>query len=264
MGIRNFRPMTPATRFRSVSDFSEVTRPSPEKSLLEPLKRTGGRNNKGHITSRYQGGGHKRQYRRIDFRRDKFAIPARVASIEYDPNRTARIALLHYGDGEKRYILAPKGLSVGDNVVSGPGSDIRVGNAMPLFEIPLGTAVHNVELKIGRGGQLCRGAGTSAQVVAKEGNYVTLRLRSTEMRMVRGECLATIGEVGNAEHELLSIRGQKDAAQEEALHETHRARSQARESNTIMRNAKREMRNALPAISHFEFRISNWGFQHGS
>src|SRR6266516_4036049 len=186
MGIRNFRPMTPATRFRSVSDFSEVTKTEPEKSLLEPLRRTGGRNNKGHITSRYQGGGHKRQYRRIDFRRDKFAIPGRVASVEYDPNRTARIALLHYGDGEKRYILAPKGLSVGDNVVSGPGSDIRVGNAMPLFEIPLGTAVHNVELKIGRGGQLARSAGTGIQVVAKEGNYVTLRLRSTEMRMVRG------------------------------------------------------------------------------
>jgi large subunit ribosomal protein L2 len=197
--------MTPATRFRSVSDFSEVTKAEPEKTLLEPLRRTGGRNNKGHITSRYQGGGHKRQYRRIDFRRDKFAVPARVAAVEYDPNRTARIALLHYADGEKRYILAPKGLSVGDSVVSGPGADIRVGNAMPLFEIPLGTAVHNVELKIGRGGQLCRGAGTSAQVVAKEGNYVTLRLRSTEMRMVRGECLATIGEVGNAEHELLSI-----------------------------------------------------------
>jgi large subunit ribosomal protein L2 len=197
--------MTPATRFRSVSDFSEVTKTEPEKSLLEPLKRTGGRNNKGHITTRWQGGGHKRQYRRIDFRRDKFAIAARVAAIEYDPNRTARIALLHYADGEKRYIIAPKGLNVGDHVVSGPGSDIRIGNAMPLFEIPLGTAVHNVELKIGRGGQLCRGAGTSAQVVAKEGNYVTLRLRSTEMRMVRGECLATIGEVGNAEHELLSI-----------------------------------------------------------
>ncbi len=205
MGIRQFRPMTPATRFRSVSDFSEVTKTEPEKSLLEPLKRTGGRNNKGHITTRWQGGGHKRQYRRIDFRRDKFAIPARVAAVEYDPNRTARIALLHYSDGEKRYIIAPKGLNVGDSVVSGPGSDIRTGNAMPLFEIPLGTAVHNVELKIGRGGQLCRGAGTSAQVVAKEGNYVTLRLRSTEMRMVRGECLATIGEVGNAEHELLSI-----------------------------------------------------------
>ena len=205
MGIRQFRPMTPATRFRSVSDFSEVTKTEPEKSLLEPLRRTGGRNNKGHITSRYMSGGHKRQYRRIDFKRNKFAIPARVAGIEYDPNRTARIALLHYADGEKRYILAPKGLNVGDTVVSGPGSDIRTGNAMPLFEIPLGTAVHNIELKIGRGGQLCRSAGTSVQVVAKEGNYVTLRLRSTEMRMVRGECLATIGEVGFAEHELLSI-----------------------------------------------------------
>ena len=189
MGIRQFRPMTPATRFRSVSDFSEITKTEPEKTLLEPLRRTGGRNNKGHITSRYMSGGHKRQYRRIDFRRNKFGIPARVASIEYDPNRTARIALLHYSDGEKRYILAPKGLNVGDTVVSGPGSDIRTGNAMPLFEIPLGTAVHNLELKIGRGGQLCRGAGTSAQVVAKEGNYVTLRLRSTEMRMVRGEVM---------------------------------------------------------------------------
>src|SRR6201988_4177763 len=205
MGIRQFRPMTPATRFRSISDFSEITKTEPEKSLLEPMKRTGGRNNKGHITSRYMSGGHKRQYRRIDFRRDKVAIPARVAGVEYDPNRTRRIALLHYADGEKRYILAPKGLNVGDTVVSGPGSDIRTGNAMPLFEIPLGTAVHNIELKIGRGGQVCRSAGTSAQVVAKEGNYVTLRLRSTEMRMVRGECLATIGEVGNAEHELLSV-----------------------------------------------------------
>ncbi|MBI1967817.1 MAG: 50S ribosomal protein L2 [Gemmatimonadetes bacterium] len=205
MGIRQFKPVTAATRFRSVSDFAEVTKATPERSLLEPLKRTGGRNNKGHITTRHQGGGHKRQYRRIDFRRDKFGVPAKVAAIEYDPNRTARIALLHYLDGEKRYILHPKGLNVGDTVVSGPGSDIRTGNAMPLFEIPLGTAVHNVELKIGRGGQLCRGAGTSAQVVAKEGNYVTLRLRSTEMRMVRGECLATIGEVGNAEHELMSI-----------------------------------------------------------
>src|SRR5882762_8421528 len=155
MGIRQFRPMTPATRFRSVSDFSEITKTEPEKTLLEPLRRTGGRNNKGHITSRYMGGGHKRQYRRIDFRRNKFAIPARVAAVEYDPNRTARIALLHYADGEKRYIIAPKGLSVGDSVVSGPGSDIRTGNAMPLFEIPLGTAVHNIELKIGRGGQLC-------------------------------------------------------------------------------------------------------------
>src|SRR5438094_5751115 len=202
MGIRQFRPMTPATRFRSVSDFSEITKTEPEKTLLEPLRRTGGRNNKGHITSRYMSGGHKRQYRRIDFKRNKFAIPAHVAAIEYDPNRTARIALLHFADGEKRYILAPKGLNVGDTVVSGPGSDIRTGNAMPLFEIPLGTAVHNVELKIGRGGQLYRGAGTSAQVVAKEGHHVTLRLRSTEMRMERGEGLATHGEVEKGADEL--------------------------------------------------------------
>ena len=205
MGIRQFKPVTPASRFRSVSDFSEITKTEPERSLLEPLRRTGGRNNKGHITTRHQGGGHKRQYRRIDFRREKFGVPAKVTAIEYDPNRTALIALVVYTDGEKRYIIAPKGLSVGDKVVSGPGSDIRVGNTMPLFEIPLGTTVHNVELKIGKGAQLCRSAGTGVQVVAKEGNYATLRMRSTEMRMVRGECLATIGEVGNAEHELLSV-----------------------------------------------------------
>jgi len=202
MGIRQFKPVTPASRFRSVSDFSEITKTEPERSLLEPLRRTGGRNNKGHITTRHQGGGHKRQYRRIDFRREKFGVPAKVTAIEYDPNRTALIALVVYTDGEKRYIIAPKGLSVGDKVVSGPGSDIRVGNTMPLFEIPLGTTVHNVELKIGKGAQLCRSAGTGVQVVAKEGNYATLRMRSTEMR---GECLATIGEVGNAEHELLSV-----------------------------------------------------------
>jgi large subunit ribosomal protein L2 len=205
MGIRQFKPVTPATRFRSVSDFAEITSTTPEKTLLEPLQRTGGRNNKGHVTTRHQGGGHKRQYRRIDFRRDKFGVPAKVTTVEYDPNRTCRIALVTYVDGEKRYILHPKGLVVGDSVVSGPGSDIRLGNTLPLFEIPLGTSVHNVELKIGRGGQLCRSAGTSAQVVAKEGNYVTLRLRSTEMRLVRGECLATIGEVGNGEHELQSV-----------------------------------------------------------
>jgi large subunit ribosomal protein L2 len=205
MGIRQFKPVTPATRFRSVSDFAEITRTEPERSLVEPLRRTGGRNNKGHITTRHQGGGHKRRYRRIDFRRDKFRVPGKVTTIEYDPNRTCRIALVTYVDGEKRYILHPRGLSVGDTVVSGPGADIRTGNALPLFEVPLGTTVHNVELKIGRGGQLCRSAGTGAQVVAKEGNYVTLRLRSTEMRMVRGECLATIGEVGNAEHELQSV-----------------------------------------------------------
>ena len=205
MGTRLFKPVTPATRFRSVSDFSDLTKSTPERTLLEPLRRTGGRNNKGHVTTRHQGGGHKRRFRRIDFRRDKVGIPAKVVGIEYDPNRTARIALVFYADGEKRYILAPKGLRVGDTVVAGPGSDIRLGNAVPLFEVPLGTTVHNVELKIGRGGQICRSAGTGVQVVAKEGNYVTLRLRSTEMRMVRGECQATIGEVSNAEHELLRV-----------------------------------------------------------
>src|SRR5207245_1252091 len=153
MGIRQFKPVTSATRFRSVSDFAEVTKDEPERALVEPLTKTGGRNNKGHITARWRGGGHKRRYRRIDFRRDKFGIPARVTAVEYDPNRTCRIALLTYADGEKRYVLHPKGLNVGDAVVSGPGSDIRIGNAMPLFEIPLGTTVHNVELKIGRGGQ---------------------------------------------------------------------------------------------------------------
>src|SRR5438128_2768736 len=173
MGIRQFKPVTSATRFRSVSDFADVTKTTPEKSLLEPLKRTGGRNNKGHITTRWQGGGHKRRYRRIDFRRDKFGVPARVAGVEYDPNRTARIALLHYADGEKRYIVAPKGLAVGDTVVSGPGSDIRVGNAMPLFEIPLGTTVHNVELKIGRGAQLGRGRGPARQPVTVGARYAS-------------------------------------------------------------------------------------------
>jgi large subunit ribosomal protein L2 len=205
MGTRQFKPVTPATRFRSVSDFAEITKSEPERSLLESKKSSGGRNNKGHITSRYRGGGHKRQYRKVDFRRNKPGIPAKVTAVEYDPNRTCRIALLTYADGEKRYILHPKGLAPGDTVVAGPGVDIRTGNALPLHEIPLGTAVHNIELKIGRGGQLCRSAGTSAQVVAKEGYYVTLRLRSSEMRMIRGECLATIGEVGNAEHELLSV-----------------------------------------------------------
>src|SRR2546429_5713220 len=175
MGIRRSNRVTPAARFRWVWDFGDIAKTEGERSLLEPLRRTGGRNNKGHITSRYMGGGHKRQYRRIDFRRDKFAVPAKVASIEYDPNRTARIALLHYADGEKRYILAPKGLAVGDTVVSGPGADIRIGNAMPLFEIPLGTTVHNVELKIGRGGQLCRSAVNRVQGVGKKGKQPPAR-----------------------------------------------------------------------------------------
>jgi large subunit ribosomal protein L2 len=204
MGIRQFKPVTKGTRFRSVSDFSEITRSTPEKSLTEPLKKSGGRDNHGHISMRRIGGGHKRKYRIIDFKRDRFGLPAVVREIEYDPNRSARIALVEFEDGEKRYILHPKGLKVGDTVVSGPGSDVRTGNALPLREVPLGTAVHNVELKIGKGGQMARSAGTSLTVMAKEGEYVTLRMASSEMRLVHGDCLATIGEVGNAEHELIS------------------------------------------------------------
>ncbi len=205
MSIRQFRPMTAGTRFRSVSGFDEITRDTPEKSLLEPRKVSGGRNNKGHVTMRYKGGGHKRMYRKIDFRRDKYGVPGKVTEIEYDPNRSARIALVVYADGEKRYILHPKGLEVGATIVSGPGADARNGNALPLGEIPLGSTVHNVELKIGKGGQMARSAGAAVQVMAREGDYVTLRLRSGETRMVHSRCLATIGEVGNAEHELISI-----------------------------------------------------------
>jgi len=204
MGIRQFKPVTKGTRFRSVSDFAEITRRTPEKSLTEPLTKSGGRDNHGHISMRRIGGGHKRKYRIIDFKRNKHGIPAVVREIEYDPNRSARIALVQYEDGEKRYILHPKGLKVGDSVVSGPGADVRTGNAMPLREVPLGTSVHNVELKIAKGGQMARSAGTSVQVVAKEGDYVTLRLASSEMRLVHGLCMATIGEVGNSEHELQS------------------------------------------------------------
>lgn len=205
MGIRQFRPTSAGTRFRSVSDFEEITRSEPEKSLVRPLRKRGGRNNHGHLTMRHRGGGHKRRYRIIDFKRSKHTVPARVTEIEYDPNRTARIALLTYADGEKRYILHPRGLRVGDTVVAGPGSDIRTGNALPLREIPLGTAVHCIELKAGKGGQLCRAAGSGAQVVAKEGQHVALKLRSGEVRLVRAECMATVGEVGNAEHELASL-----------------------------------------------------------
>src|SRR5215208_4227265 len=193
MGVRQFKPVTKSSRFRSVSDFAEITRTTPEKSLIEPLKKSGGRDNHGHISMRRIGGGHKRQYRIIDFKRNKHGVPATVQHIEYDPNRSARIALVEYEDGEKRYILHPRGLAVGDKIVSGPGADT-----------PLGTDVHNVELKPGKGGQVARSAGTSVEVVAKEGEYVTLRMRSTEMRLVHGTCLATIGVVGNAEHELLS------------------------------------------------------------
>ena len=204
MGIRQFKPVTKGTRFRSVPDFAEITRSTPEKSLLEPLKKSGGRDNHGHIAMRRRGGGHKRMYRIIDFQRQRFGDVATVRELEYDPKRTARIALVEYADGEKLYILHPKGLSVGDTVVSGPGSDIRTGNALPLGEVPLGTSVHNIELVPGKGGQVARSAGMSAEVVAKEGEYVTLRMGSTEMRRLHMRCLATIGEVGNAEHELLS------------------------------------------------------------
>jgi large subunit ribosomal protein L2 len=204
MPIRQFKPVTKSSRFRSVADFTEITRSTPEKSLLEPIKKSGGRDNHGHISMRRIGGGHKRKYRIIDFKRNRPGQPCTVREIEYDPNRSARIALVQYEDGEKRYILHPKGLKVGDVIASGPGTDVRLGNALPLGEIPLGTAVHNIELKVGKGGQICRSAGMSAQVMAKEGEYVTLRMPSSEVRLVHQRCLATIGEVGNAEHELES------------------------------------------------------------
>lgn len=204
MGTRSYRPYTPSTRQAVVSDFNEITKSEPEKSLVKSVHRAKGRNNRGVITSRHQGGGHKRLYRSIDFRRDKHNIPAKVAAIEYDPNRNARIALLFYRDGEKRYILHPNGLKVGTIIQSGPDSPIEDGNALPLGNIPLGTQVHNVELHAGRGGQIVRAAGATAQVVAKEGDYVTLRLPSGEVRMIRRECYATIGQVGNIEARNLS------------------------------------------------------------
>lgn len=205
MPIKVYKPTTPGRRNMSVLTYEEITKDEPEKSLIEPLKKDAGRNNRGVITTRHRGGGNKRFYRIIDFRRDKWGVPAKVAAIEYDPNRTAFIALLHYVDGEKRYILAPLGLKVGDIVQSGPGSPIRVGNALPLREIPLGTPVHNVELYPGRGGQLARAAGAVAQVVAKVDNYVHLRLPSGEVRMVHADCMATIGQVGNLDHQNVSI-----------------------------------------------------------
>lgn len=199
MGIRIYRPYTPGTRERSISDFAEITKSEPEKSLTKSKHRAKGRNNRGVITCRHRGGGHKRLYRVIDFRRDKRNVPAKVAAIEYDPNRNARIALLYYQDGEKRYILHPAGLAVGSTVIAGPDSPIEVGNALPLANIPLGTVVHNVELVPGKGGQIVRAAGTSAQVAAKEGNFVTLKLPSSEVRLIRRDCYATIGQVGNAD-----------------------------------------------------------------
>jgi large subunit ribosomal protein L2 len=205
MGIKKFRPVTPGTRTRSVLENEGVTRKGPERSLTESLSSSGGRNHHGHMTVRRRGGGHKRRYRRVDFKRDKHGVAGVVAHIEYDPNRSANIALIHYEDGEKRYILHPKGLGVGDVVSSGPDADVRTGSAMPLRLVPLGTTVHNVELKPGKGGQMARSAGSGVQVVAKEGDFVTLRLPSTEVRRVRQDCMATIGEVGNSDHELTVI-----------------------------------------------------------
>jgi large subunit ribosomal protein L2 len=198
MGLKKYKPTSPGRRFQTVSDFAEITKSTPEKSLLAPLHNTGGRNNNGRITTRHQGGGHKRRYRIIDFKRLKDGVPAKVASIEYDPNRTARIALLHYADGEKRYILCPQKLSVGDTVMSGPGADIKPGNCLPLADIPTGTVVHAVELQPGRGAAMARSAGTSIQLMAKEGDMAILRMPSSEMRMVALKCRATVGTVGNA------------------------------------------------------------------
>ncbi len=206
MPVKKFKPYTPARRFMTVADFSEITKTEPEKSLTEPLKKTGGRNNQGRITIRFRGGGHKRLYRIIDFkRRDKAGIPAKVAAIEYDPNRSARIALLHYLDGEKRYIIAPEGLKPGMQVVSGPEAPIQVGNALPLRFIPVGTTVHAIELVPGKGAQLARSAGTGAQIQGREGDYVVLRLPSGELRKIHAECYATVGVVGNADHKNIVI-----------------------------------------------------------
>ncbi len=205
MAIKRYKPTTNAHRQRSVLDFAEITTDSPESSLLRPLYKRAGRNNQGRITTRHQGGGHKRKYRLIDFKRNKDGINGKVATIEYDPNRTANIALIHYADGEKRYILAPKGLKVGQEIQSGEGADIKVGNALPLKDIPVGTIVHNVELKPGHGGQLSRSAGTEAQILGREGKYNLVRLASGEVRLVLANCRATIGQVGNEEHELIQI-----------------------------------------------------------
>jgi len=205
MAIRTRKPTSAGRRFQSVSDFAEITKDTPEKSLLAPRAGTGGRNSEGHKTSRHRGGGHKRQYRLVDFKRTKDGVGAKVAAIEYDPNRTCRIALLHYEDGEKAYILAPRNVKVGDRLMSGQGADIRPGNALALRYIPVGTVVHNVELRPGQGGKMARSAGSSVQLVAKEGDYASLRLPSTEMRRVLIDCRATVGEVGNSEHELIKI-----------------------------------------------------------
>jgi len=205
MAIRKLKPNTPGTRFMSISSFDEITKSTPEKSLTAVVTKSGGRNNQGRITSRHRGGGHKRRYRIIDFKRDKNGVPAKVFSIEYDPNRTCRIALLNYADGEKRYILAPDGLKVGSTVMSGPGSEIQVGNALPLKEIPLASFIHNVELRPGKGGQLGRSAGTSLQLMAREGKMAQVKMPSGEVRMISVDCMATYGVVGNIDHENISL-----------------------------------------------------------
>lgn len=205
MAVKSFRPITPSRRHMTVATFDEITTDKPERSLIEPLKKRAGRNNQGKLTVRHQGGGHKRMYRLIDFKRNKDSVPAKVATIEYDPNRTAYIALLHYVDGEKRYILAPIGLKVGDSIVSGEQADIKIGNALPLANIPVGTIVHNIELKPKKGGQIVRTAGSSAQLMAKEKDYASLRLPSGEVRMVHITCKATIGQVSNPENEIINI-----------------------------------------------------------
>ena len=205
MGVKAIKAVTPGQRWRKAPTFDDITKKEPEKSLVVKKKRTGGRNNLGRITVRHRGGGHRKKYRIIDFKRDKFGIEARVAAIEYDPNRSARIALLHYIDGEKRYILAPEGLKVGDVLISGPDAPIKPGNALPIERIPLGTEVHNIELKPGQGGKLVRSAGDAAQVLAKEGDYAHIRLPSGEVRLIRLNCLATIGRVGNVEHNSITL-----------------------------------------------------------
>jgi large subunit ribosomal protein L2 len=205
MGIRKIKPMTPGTRWMSMPTFEEITRTKPERSLLEPLKKSGGRNTNGHITSRHRGGGHKRFYRIIDFKRDKFGIEGKVVSIEYDPNRTARIALINYKDGEKRYIISPEGLKVGEVIASGPTAEFKLGNTMLLANIPVGTFVHNVEMRAGKGGQMARSAGSSVQLMAKEGNFVQVKLPSGEIRNIPAVCYATVGVVSNGDHENLSL-----------------------------------------------------------
>jgi large subunit ribosomal protein L2 len=205
MALKKYKPTTPTLRFKTSTDFSGLTKKAPEKSLLEPMKSSGGRNNRGRITMRRMGGGHKRRYRRVDFKRDKHGIPAKVAALEYDPNRSAFLSLLHYADGEKRYILAPNGIKVGDVLVSGPEADIHPGNSLPLEKIPTGLFVHNIEMVAGKGGQMARSAGAYAQLMAKEGNNALLRLPSGEIRMVRKECSATVGQVSNIDHENVKI-----------------------------------------------------------